>query len=81
MEKFGWPMGPAYLLDVVGVDTAEHCTEVMSTGFPSRMKKIVNDPVSLLYKNNRLGQKNGLGFFLTDLAVMPCFRSCAFARA
>jgi 3-hydroxyacyl-CoA dehydrogenase len=23
MEKqFGWPMGPAYLLDVVGIDTA-----------------------------------------------------------
>ena len=64
MEKeFGWPMGPAYLLDVVGVDTAEHCTEVMSAGFPSRMQKIANDPVSLLYKNNRFGQKNGMGFY------------------
>ena len=64
MEKeFGWPMGPAYLLDVVGVDTAEHCTEVMSDGFPTRMQKIANDPVSLLYKNNRFGQKNGLGFY------------------
>ena len=24
MEKFGWPMGPACLLDVVGIDTAYH---------------------------------------------------------
>jgi 3-hydroxyacyl-CoA dehydrogenase / enoyl-CoA hydratase / 3-hydroxybutyryl-CoA epimerase / enoyl-CoA isomerase len=64
MEKqFGWPMGPAYLLDVVGIDTADHCTGVMSTGFPTRMAKIANDPVSALYHANRLGQKNGGGFF------------------
>jgi 3-hydroxyacyl-CoA dehydrogenase/enoyl-CoA hydratase/3-hydroxybutyryl-CoA epimerase/enoyl-CoA isomerase len=64
MEKqFGWPMGPAYLLDVVGVDTADHCTGVMSTGFPTRMAKIDNDPVSTLYANERLGQKNGKGFY------------------
>ena len=24
MERFGWPMGPAYLLDVVGLDTGKH---------------------------------------------------------
>ncbi|MBL4942656.1 MAG: fatty acid oxidation complex subunit alpha FadB [Colwellia sp.] len=64
MEKqFGWPMGPAFLLDVVGVDTADHCTGVMSAGFPTRMKKLDNDPVSALYSNDRLGQKNGKGFY------------------
>ncbi len=64
MEKqFGWPMGPAYLLDVVGIDTADHCTGVMSAGFPTRMKKIDNDPVNLLYTNDRFGQKNGKGFY------------------
>ena len=64
MEKqFGWPMGPAYLLDVVGIDTADHCTAVMSAGFPIRMKKLENDPVSTLYSNERLGQKNGKGFY------------------
>jgi len=64
MEKqFGWPMGPAYLLDVVGMDTADHCTGVMSAGFPVRMKKVANDPVSTLYSNERLGQKNGKGFY------------------
>jgi len=64
MEKqFGWPMGPAYLLDVVGIDTADHCTGVMSAGFPTRMKKIDNDPVSTLFSNDRFGQKNGKGFY------------------
>lgn len=64
MEKvFGWPMGPAYLLDVVGMDTADHAASVMSTGIPQRMQKIENDPVTLLYTNARLGQKNGKGFY------------------
>ena len=64
MEKqFGWPMGPAYLLDVVGIDTADHCTGVMSAGFPTRMQKIGDDPVSKMYSNDRLGQKNGKGFY------------------
>jgi 3-hydroxyacyl-CoA dehydrogenase/enoyl-CoA hydratase/3-hydroxybutyryl-CoA epimerase/enoyl-CoA isomerase len=64
MEKqFGWPMGPAYLLDVVGIDTADHCTGVMSAGFPTRMAKIENDPVTSLYSNKRYGQKNGKGFY------------------
>lgn len=40
MEKqFGWPMGPAYLLDVVGIDTAHHAQAVMAQGFPQRMQK------------------------------------------
>jgi 3-hydroxyacyl-CoA dehydrogenase/enoyl-CoA hydratase/3-hydroxybutyryl-CoA epimerase/enoyl-CoA isomerase len=64
MEKeFGWPMGPAYLIDVIGIDTSDHCTGVMSAGFPVRMKKVDNDPVSTLYSNGRLGQKNGKGFY------------------
>lgn len=64
MEKvFGWPMGPAFLLDVVGMDTADHASGVMSTGIPERMQKIENDPVTLLYNEKRLGQKNGKGFY------------------
>ncbi len=37
MEKFGWPMGPAYLSDVVGIDTGHHGRDVMAEGFPDRM--------------------------------------------
>jgi 3-hydroxyacyl-CoA dehydrogenase/enoyl-CoA hydratase/3-hydroxybutyryl-CoA epimerase/enoyl-CoA isomerase len=64
MEKqFGWPMGPAYLLDVVGIDTAHHCIDVMAEGFPTRMKKLENDPVASMYHADRYGQKNGAGFY------------------
>lgn len=64
MEKiFGWPMGPAYLLDVVGMDTADHASGVMADGIPERMQKIDNDPVTCLYREQRLGQKNGKGFY------------------
>lgn len=64
MEKvFGWPMGPAYLLDVVGIDTADHAADVMAAGFPERMKKVGDDPVTSLYKDERYGQKNGKGFY------------------
>jgi 3-hydroxyacyl-CoA dehydrogenase/enoyl-CoA hydratase/3-hydroxybutyryl-CoA epimerase/enoyl-CoA isomerase len=64
MEKqFGWPMGPAYLLDVVGMDTADHAASVMAEGIPERMAKVENDPVTLLFKEERLGQKNGKGFY------------------
>jgi 3-hydroxyacyl-CoA dehydrogenase/enoyl-CoA hydratase/3-hydroxybutyryl-CoA epimerase/enoyl-CoA isomerase len=38
MERWGWPMGPAYLSDVVGIDTGVHAAGVMAEGFPDRMK-------------------------------------------
>jgi len=63
MEGFGWPMGPAYLLDVVGLDTAVHCVDVMADGFPTRMSAIDGDPIAQLYKDGKLGQKSGSGFY------------------
>ncbi|MBV1840047.1 fatty acid oxidation complex subunit alpha FadB [Photobacterium ganghwense] len=64
MEKqFGWPMGPAYLLDVVGIDTAHHAQAVMAEGFPDRMGKDFKDAVDVMYETQRFGQKNGKGFY------------------
>ncbi|CAH0524304.1 fatty acid oxidation complex subunit alpha FadB [Vibrio hippocampi] len=62
-KKFGWPMGPAYLLDVVGVDTAHHAQAVMAKGFPERMAKQGKDAIDVLFENHRFGQKNGSGFY------------------
>jgi len=64
MEKFGWPMGPAYLLDVVGIDTAHHALDVMGSGFPDRMKYNFKSVLDLQYEAGRFGQKNGKGFFV-----------------
>ena len=63
MEKFGWPMGPAYLIDVVGLDTGVHGAEVMAEGFPDRMKPDYKGSIAALFEANRLGQKNGVGFY------------------
>lgn len=64
MEKqFGWPMGPAFLLDVVGIDTADHAAHVMANGIPERLGLIDNDPTQLMFKAERFGQKNGKGFY------------------
>jgi len=63
MEKFGWPMGPAYLLDVVGIDTAHHASSIMAKAFPDRMSFKNKTILEILFENKRFGQKNQLGFY------------------
>ena len=63
MEKFGWPMGPAYLMDVVGIDTGVHAAAVMAAGFPERMQHDFKDVTEVMFENDRLGQKNDIGFY------------------
>lgn len=67
MEKFGWPMGPAYLLDVVGIDTGVHASSVMADAFPERMNPDYKSATTVMFENNRLGQKNGAGFYKYEL--------------
>lgn len=63
MEKFGMPMGPAYLMDVVGIDTGCHAAEVMAQGFPERMDYGFKAISEMMYEAKRYGQKNGIGFY------------------
>ena len=63
MESWGWPMGPAYLLDVVGIDTGIHAESVMADGFPDRMQRDFTSATDVLYKAKRLGQKSNEGFY------------------
>jgi len=67
MERFGWPMGPAYLNDVVGMDTAHHAGEVMAAGFPDRLADHGKTIVDLMYERRRFGQKSGTGFYKYEL--------------
>jgi len=64
MEKWGWPMGPAYLADVVGIDTLVHAADVMSESFPDRLSLNFVTAPKVLLDNKRLGQKNGVGFYV-----------------
>jgi 3-hydroxyacyl-CoA dehydrogenase/enoyl-CoA hydratase/3-hydroxybutyryl-CoA epimerase/enoyl-CoA isomerase len=63
MERWGWPMGPAYLMDVVGIDTGVHAAGVMAEGFPERMQLDFKTATEVMFENDRLGQKNGKGFY------------------
>ncbi len=63
MEKFGWPMGPAYLMDVVGMDTGVHAGAVMAEGFPDRMKPDYKSATQVLVDAKRYGQKNDKGYY------------------
>ena len=60
-KKFGMPMGPITLYDMVGLDTAFYAGRTMWEAYPDR---ITASPIlPALVKAGRLGQKSGLGFF------------------
>ncbi len=73
MERWGCPMGPAYLMDVVGIDTGVHAAGVMAEGFPDRMQPDFKSATEVLFENNRYGQKNGKGMYeyVTDKRGKP----------
>ena len=63
MEKWGWPMGPALLLDVIGLDTGVHADAVMAAAFPDRMGHEGQNAMEAMVAAGRLGQKCGKGFY------------------
>lgn len=68
MEGWGLPMGPAYLMDVIGIDTINHCYPVMIEGLPERFRKTADVwPTESIFNAGRLGQKNGLGYYRYEL--------------
>jgi len=63
LEAFGWPMGPAYLQDVVGMDTGAPVGEVIAAGYPQRMQPVEPNVVKAMVAAGRYGQKTGQGFY------------------
>jgi len=63
MEKWGWPMGPAYLADVVGLDTMQHCDDVLGAAYSNRLRKEFKSWYQVVIDMGGLGQKNGHGFY------------------
>jgi len=62
-EAFGWPMGPAYLQDVIGMDTSLHVVRIITAGYPDRMGHDPDHAVAAMVEQGRFGQKSGLGFY------------------
>lgn len=63
MEAWGWPMGPAYLADVVGLDTMQHCDDVLAAAYANRLKKDFKAWYQVVMDLGGLGQKNSKGFY------------------
>lgn len=63
MESFGWPMGPAYLADVIGMDVMVGADRVLERGYPSRMAYQTKSVFEHLLETEHLGQKTGSGFY------------------
>lgn len=60
-KKFGMPMGPIALYDMVGIDTSFYAGRTMYDAFPSRT--LVSPILPALIKREMLGKKKGVGFF------------------
>lgn len=59
--SFGMPLGPFALYDMVGIDTSLFAGRTMFEAF--RERYILSPVLVELYKNGRLGQKSGAGFY------------------
>ena len=61
MLAWGFPVGPVTLLDEVGLDVAEKAGKVMHQSFGTRLTP--SRVISVMRADDRLGRKNGRGFF------------------
>lgn len=59
--RFGMPLGPLALYDMVGLDTSVYAGRVMWEAFPDRV--LASPALPAMVKAGRLGVKNGKGFF------------------
>ena len=63
-EDFGMPMGPLRLVDEVGIDIARHAGETLHDAFGERLAP--SPPLVRIGETDRLGKKNGKGFYLYE---------------
>ena len=60
-KRFGMPVGPMQLYDMVGIDTALYCGTTMYESFPGRV--FLSPILPAIVKAGRLGEKTGRGFY------------------
>jgi 3-hydroxyacyl-CoA dehydrogenase len=61
MRDWGWPMGPFFLMDMLGLDVCAHVGEYLEQEYGSRMHGA--ELFVELVKAGRLGEKSGAGFY------------------
>ena len=62
MKGFGWPMGPAELCDLVGMDVVYHGAQNIANEY-DYITLPENSFIKKLYENKNLGQKTHSGFY------------------
>jgi 3-hydroxyacyl-CoA dehydrogenase/enoyl-CoA hydratase/3-hydroxybutyryl-CoA epimerase len=60
--RFGMPVGPIELIDVVGLDVAAHVGEIIAQELGRPVTQITR--LSALLRANKLGRKSGEGFYV-----------------
>ena len=61
MREWGWPMGPFFLMDMLGLDVAAHVGEYLEQEYGPRMRGA--ELFRELVKAGRLGEKSSAGFY------------------
>lgn len=64
-RKFGLPMGPFTMLDLVGLDTAYFVAEFMARSYPDKIQ--MGTLFKAMVDAGRLGKKVGIGFYDFDV--------------
>ena len=59
---FGWPMGPFFLMDMLGIDVCAHVGEYLMDHYGERLAKV--KLFDELLERGRLGEKSGAGFYI-----------------
>lgn len=69
-DGFGWPMGPFFLMDMLGIDVCAHVGRYLYSQYGERVR-----PAKLyerLIQLNRFGEKSGAGFYrYADADAIP----------
>jgi 3-hydroxyacyl-CoA dehydrogenase/enoyl-CoA hydratase/3-hydroxybutyryl-CoA epimerase/enoyl-CoA isomerase len=71
MQNYGWPMGPATLEDVIGLDTGARVLDIIAAGYIDRMPPQDSNILHQLAQQGWLGRKSGSGFYDYSSPVTP----------
>lgn len=63
-KVFGWPMGPFFLMDYLGIDVCVEVAKILYAGYGERFKPA--PLMAILVNLGRYGNKAGAGFFVVD---------------
>lgn len=63
---FGWPMGPFFLMDMLGIDVCAHVGEYLIFHYGERLAEV--KLFEKLVEAGRLGEKSGAGFYIYGAA-------------